>query len=111
MYADDTSLQHQSNDLTQLDEAINKDLTQLDQWLKGDKLSLNVANTHAMLVSIRRQHTTLKNRSEELKLKLCEKVLQIFHNTKYLGVQIDCNLDWKEQIKAVSAKVYRALDF
>lgn len=31
--------------------------------------------------------------------------------TKYLGVQIDCSLDWKEQIKATSAKVSRALGF
>ena len=31
--------------------------------------------------------------------------------TKYLGVQIDHSLDWKEQIKAVSAKVSRAVGF
>ena len=30
---------------------------------------------------------------------------------KYLGVQTDCSLDKKEQIKAVSAKVSRALGF
>ena len=30
-------------------------------------------------------------------------------NTKYLGVQIDCSLHWKEQIKVVPAKVSRVL--
>ena len=33
MYADDTSLCHQSHDLTQLNEAINSDLTKLETWL------------------------------------------------------------------------------
>ena len=42
MFADDTSVCHQSNDLTQLTEAINNDLRQLDTWLQGNKLSLNV---------------------------------------------------------------------
>ena len=35
MYADDTSLCHQSHDLTQLNEAINSDLTKLETWLQG----------------------------------------------------------------------------
>ena len=39
MYADDTSLCHQSSDLTQLEEAINRDLKQLTTWLQGNKLS------------------------------------------------------------------------
>ena len=47
MYADDTSLCHQSGDLTQLEEAINSDLKQLTTWLQGNKLSLNVAKTHS----------------------------------------------------------------
>ena len=51
MYADDTSLCYQSLDITQLNEAINSDLKQLDTWLQGNKLSLNVAKTHSMLVS------------------------------------------------------------
>ena len=43
MYADDTSLCHQSHHLTQLNEAIKSDLTKLETWLQGNKLSLNVA--------------------------------------------------------------------
>ena len=38
MYADDTSLCHQSHDLTQLNEAINSDLSKLEVWLQGNKL-------------------------------------------------------------------------
>ena len=111
MYADDTSLCHQSHDLTQLNEAINSDLTKLDTWLQGNKLSLKVAKTHSMLISTKQKHNSLKSRSEALELKIRDNELEVVQKTKYLGVQIDCSLDWKEQIKAVSTKVSRAIGF
>ena len=102
MYADDTSLCYQSHDMTRLNEAINSDLAKLDTWLQGNKLSLNVAKTHSMLISSKQKHNSiLKGQNEDLKLKIRDKRLEIVKKTKYLGLQIDCSLDWKEQIKAV----------
>ena len=97
--------------MTQLNEAVNNDLKQLDTWLKGNKISLNVAKTHAMLVTTRKKHSTLKSQNEDLELRIRENDLQVVQKTNYLGVQIDCSLDWKEQIKAVSTKVSRAVGF
>ena len=111
MYADDTSLCHQSDDLTQLNEAINSDLKKLETWLNGNKLSLNVAKTHSMLISTKQKSSSLRSRNEALELKIRENELEVVQKTKYLGVQIDCNLDWKEQIRAVSTKVSRAIGF
>ena len=111
MYADDTSLCHQSYDMTQLNEAINNDLRHLDTWLQGNKLSLNVAKTHSMLITTKQKRNILKSSNHNLELNIRENELEIVQKTKYLGVQIDCSLDWKEQIKAVSAKVSRAVGF
>ena len=111
MYADDTSLCYQSHDLTRLNEAINSDLRKLDTWLQGNKLSLNVAKTHSMLVSTKQKHNILKGQNEDLKLKIRDNELEVVKKTNYFGLQIDCSLDWKEQIKAVSAKVSRAVGF
>ena len=111
MYADDTSLCYQSHDLTRLNEAINSDLRKLDTWLQGNKLSLNVAKTHSMLISTKQKHNILKGQNEDLQLKIRDNELEVVKKTKYLGLQIDCSLNWKEQIKAVSAKVSRALEF
>ena len=112
MYADDTSLCYQSHDMTRLNEAINSDLAKLDTWLQGNKLSLNVAKTHSMLISSKQKHNSiLKGQNEDLKLKIRDNELEVVKKTKYLGLQIDCSLDWKEQIKAVSAKVSRAIGF
>ena len=84
MYADDTSLCHQSHDLTQLNEAINSDLTRLETWLQGNKLSLNVAKTHSMLISTKLKHNSLKSRSEALELKIRDNELEVVQKTKYL---------------------------
>ena len=48
---DDTTLCYQSPDINILNDAINNDLIQLDNWLKGNKLSLNVAKTNSILAS------------------------------------------------------------
>ena len=37
------------------------------------------------------------------------KFKQVVQKMKYPGVQIDCNLDWKERIKAVSSNISRAV--
>ena len=111
MYADYTSLCYQSPDLTRLNEAINCDLRKLDNWLQGNKLSLNVAKTHFMLVTTKQKHRILTGQNQDLKLKIRDNELEVVNKTKYLGLHIDCSLDWKEQIKAVSAKVSRAVGF
>ena len=111
MYADDTSLCHQSNDITQLNKAINNDLRHLDSWLQGNKLSLHVAKTHSMLITIKQKRNILQDTNLNVELNIRERELEVAQKTKYLGVQIDRSLDWKEQIKAVSAKVSRAVGF
>ena len=50
MYADDTSLTFQSQDISQRNETINDDLKHLDSWMEGNKLSLNVSKTQSMLI-------------------------------------------------------------
>ena len=111
MYADETSLYHQSSDLTQLEDALNSDLKQLTTWLQGNKLSLNVAKTHSMLISTKQKHNILKSQNEALLLNIYNNKLDVVQKTKYLGVQIDSPLYWREQIKVVSTKVSRAVGF
>ena len=47
--------------------------------------------------------------NKDLDLKIRDNELAVVKTTKYLGVQTDCSMDWKEQIKAVSSKVSRAV--
>ena len=81
LYADDTSLCHQSHDLTQLNEAINSDLTKLETWLRSNKLSLNVVKIHSMLISTKQKHSSLKSQGEALELKIRNNELEVVQKT------------------------------
>ena len=111
MYADDTSLYLCSKDISQLNNTINKDLKKLDEWLMGNKLSLNVAKTHSMLIASQQKHKSLTLSNIKFEPKIKEKEIERRHEAKYLGVQIDDKLNWKGHIRAVSAKVSRAVGF
>ena len=105
MYTDDTSIWHQSSDFAQLNGAINGDLALVEKWLKGNKLSLNVMKTHAMLISTKPKQKTFINQGGSLKLKIRNDELDVVQKPKYLWVQIDNKLDWKEHIKTVSSQL------
>ena len=49
----------------------------------------------------------LKIQNNDLVLKIHDDEVELVKETKYLGVQIDCSLDWKEQIMAVSSMVFK----
>ena len=72
MYADDTSLCHMPNDISKLETAINKDLELLDNWLKGNKLSLNVAKTKSMLICTKSWRKIVYSNDNKLNLLIRE---------------------------------------
>ena len=109
MYADNTSHTLQSQDISQLNETINDDLRRLDLWMQGNKLSLNVSKTQSMLICTKAKHQKLKMAGDNLCLNIRGNGLDAVQKVKYLGVQVDDSLDWKDQIKAMSSKVSKAL--
>ena len=111
MFAYDTCLYHQSSDISLLNETINEDLMYVDNWLKGNTLSLNVMKAHSMHISTKPKLKDLTNKNEYLRLKIRVDKLEVVQKTKYLGVQIDNSLDWKEHIKVISSKVSKAVGF
>ena len=70
MYADDTSLCHQSLNMAQLNKTINNDLRQLSTWLQANKLSLNVAKTHSMLIATKQKQDGLNSTNQKLELNI-----------------------------------------
>ena len=59
MYADDTSISYSSKSVDAINSAINDDLSNLKLWLEGNKLSLNVSKTQAMLIGSRQNSRTI----------------------------------------------------
>ena len=95
MYADDTSLCHMSNDISKLESAINEYLELLDYWLKGNKLSLNEAETKSVLICTKSKQKILNSNDDKLDLLIHDRELQSVDVIEYLGVHVDYRLSWK----------------
>ena len=111
MYADDTSISYSSKSVSDLCNAINSDLQNLSSWLQGNKLSLNVAKTQSMILgtvpNFRRLDSNDSNSFPLFQINGDE--IESTGNIKYLGVQIDPSLNWKEQINIAIGKISRGI--
>ena len=50
IYADDMSTYYASESVSEINQVVNVDFEPLKGWLEGNKLSLNVAKTDAMII-------------------------------------------------------------
>ena len=89
-----------------MNDTFNKDLESLEHWLRGNKISLNVVKTVSMNIFPRQRHQRILG---ELDLKIRDTSIQNVKETKYLGLQIDRHLTWKNYVDTISRKVSRAI--
>ena len=75
----------------------------LTNWLNANKICLNVSKTEVVLFKSSRELTNVP-----LKLKLNGKRLYSTNSVRYLGIIIDENLDWKQQISDIATKLNKA---
>ena len=104
MYADDTTLYVNDNDVNVISKKLTEDIHEITAWLRINKLFLNTEKTNIMLVGsssrLRRVHddefTVIVN---GLKLNRVKKA-------KCLGVVIDDELLWHKQVNGVTQKLF-----
>ena len=53
IYTDDTTISYSSKSISELNAKLNNDLHCLEEWLHGNKLTINVTKTQAMIVGSR----------------------------------------------------------
>ena len=87
-----------------MSKLINNDLKNLTNWLNANKISLNASKTELVFFKPKRKHIEL-----DLKIKLNRKRLFSTESVKYLGVQIDKELNWKTHIDFIALKLNRAI--
>ena len=44
-----------------------------------------------------------------MKIKINDKTINQYKSVKYLGILIDCHLNWKEHIQQISKKISRGI--
>ena len=79
--------------------------------VSGKKTLFECGKPRAMLISTKQKYKALQNQNHDLRVKIKGTELDTVMNTKYLDVNIDSSLDWKEHIKVISSKVSRAIGF
>ena len=104
LYADDTNAFLSGNNLDSMIDIMNKELEKLVVWLQVNKLKLNVKKTHFMIFSSgKRKYEYTK------KLYICNSEIEVVKFTKFLGVIIDQNLNWKRHILHVKKKLAKGI--
>jgi len=103
LFADDTSLFCKAKDYNKLEQNANKALEACNEWLQCNRLTLNTGKTHYLVF------TKSKTESPPIKLSLGQVIISRKCETKYLGLIIQENLNWNNQIKSIINKINRLI--
>ena len=98
LFADDTNLLCCDRDIDKLVRMINGGLEQLQTWFSVNRLSLNISKTNYMIFGNRKITADICVRINKEKIKRV-------NSTTFLGVVIDCKLNWKSHILSVRSKL------
>jgi hypothetical protein len=99
LFADDTTIFISGKDWPSTCAVLENELAKLSDWFKANKLSLNVDKTN--LITFRRPREPLVN----IKITLDNSQIKQVRSTKFLGVEIDEFLSWRDHIKKIESKV------
>ena len=103
LFADDTNIYYDSDDLVDIEKTVNQELRKLSQWLNVNRLALNVGKTNFVIFRAN------KRIYHNVTLVLNRKAIEQKDHVKYLGVLMDEHLNWKRQIANVTKKISRGI--
>ena len=104
LFADDSNLIASGNSIETLERKINQDIPLLTKWLQTNRLSLNIKKTHVMVFGRKS-----KNQTNDLSVTIEGTKLEIVKHTKFLGVILDNEINWKQHILHISQKLSKSL--
>ena len=100
MFADDTSLYQTHRSLRYLKWCLQEDLKSLIDWFRANKLPLNLDKTACVLLK--------KNGDKsEINLNIGNSYIASVKETKFLGMWLDCHLNWNSHLNKLFLKLKR----
>ena len=100
LFADDTSLLYDHNDINTGITILNTELVKITTWLSSYKLSVNLLKTNYIILSSGNREV-----SQAVPLVLNGITLQQVSNTNFLGMNIDSHLSWSNYINTLATKI------
>ena len=104
LFADDTSVFIQGDQLDDIANKMNIELKKLVAWLNTNKLSLNIDKTQYMIFS-----TYNRKLIKPTKLEINDNAIKQVSSTTFIGVTIDNKLNWAEHINRVKCKISKGV--
>ena len=101
IFADDTNLFFSHSDPHTLQSYLNDELDKINIWFKCNKLSLNIDKTNFIAFKSNNKPSQI----DSLSLKINNKNLCKVQSTKFLGVLIDDQLNFKKHIEHLVVKL------
>lgn len=105
LFADDTNLFYSSVNFDELVITLNTELDKLCTWFRANKLSLNVKKTNFIMFGKKSK----AYQDNEVKILLNGIPIERVHTSKFLGIFLDDDLNWKFHISQISLKVSRSI--
>ena len=103
LFADDTCLSLCNNNLNELQTLCNIEAAKIDEWFTANRLTTNSKKASNFLLS-----DYNGNKSSNFTIKMGKVLLKRVKSVKYLGVILDENVTWTEQIEYLSSKLSRS---
>ena len=104
LFADDTSILFKTKNPNYDISIFNNELSLVSNWFKANKLSLNVKKTNFMIFK-QSKHNDYAN----LKLNIDDTSIDQTNNIKFLGLQIDPFLSWRNHTDFLCNKISRII--
>ena len=100
MFADDTSIFIQGNNIHEMEIAMNSEIKRLSIWLKINKLSLNIKKTHTMTFS---NTKSIRERANDIYIDDIK--IDTVNKITFLGLIINNTLNWSAHINYMCSKI------
>ena len=104
LFADDSNLFCSHKNLQSLEQNLNMQLHNVKQCLCANKLSLNIDEFNFVIFC-----PPQKKIEYTVKLQINNKIIEEKKCIKYLGIFINCHLNWKEHVHKLSKKIARGI--
>ena len=103
LFADDTNIYLESDNLRSLEYIMNKELEKLYEWLCINRLSLNILKTNFVIFC------PINKPKSPVTILINNEAIDEVPNVKYLGILIDSQLTFKSHIDELRKKISRAI--
>ena len=108
MYADDTSFHVSGKNIEEINKRLNKDAGIVSSWCDNNRMIINTEKTKSMLIGSK-QRIALLGHPSSLSIIVNNSLLKNVNCEKLLGVKIDSNLLWHDQVDYICTKVNNRL--